>query len=159
MKIRKLTAENRNKVYALLRKTFPGSNYEVQLVEKLHKNEKLMHEWVCIHTNKVIAYIAFTAAYNGSRVCGFHLAPLAVSPEFQNRGIGTELLRFALRQKELQAGAVYVLGNGAFYRRFGFEHCPAVKCPFDKGGQHFFSMRNASSPPFTVGYEPEFKLG
>ena len=80
MKIRKLTSENYAKASALLRQAFPGNTYEVQLVEKLHKNGKAMHEWVCIHTNRVIAYIAFSNAYNGSDVCGLHLAPLAVKP-------------------------------------------------------------------------------
>jgi putative acetyltransferase len=66
MKIQKLTEENYTKVYALLRCAFPGSEYEVELVQKLHKNGRPLHEWVCLHTNKVIAYIAFSNAYNGN---------------------------------------------------------------------------------------------
>src|SRR5512136_1926138 len=97
MKIQKLTEENRTKVYALLNRAFPGSEYEVELVRKFHENGKPAHEWVCIHTNKIIAYIAFSNAYNGNEVCGLHLAPMAVTPEFQKQGVGSELLRFALR--------------------------------------------------------------
>lgn len=96
MKIRKLTPENYAKASGLLRQAFPENNYEVRLFEKLHGNGKTIHEWVCIHINMVIGYIAFTNAYNGSEVCGLHLASLAVKPEFQNQGIGSELLRFAL---------------------------------------------------------------
>jgi putative acetyltransferase len=33
MKIQKLTEENRTKVYALLYRAFPGSEYEAELVE------------------------------------------------------------------------------------------------------------------------------
>ena len=47
--------------------------------------DKAVHEWVCVHINTVIAYIAFSNAYNGSAVCGLHLAPLAVKLEFQKR--------------------------------------------------------------------------
>lgn len=123
MKIRKLTPENYIKVYALLRQTFPDGIDEVQLVEKLHKNGKAMHEWVCFHSNRIIAYIAFSNAYNGSDVCGLHLAPLAVKPEFQKQGIGSELLRFALRQSVIKENTIFVLGDPAFYQKFGFEPC------------------------------------
>ncbi|MCI5137074.1 MAG: GNAT family N-acetyltransferase, partial [Candidatus Electrothrix sp. AR1] len=44
MKIRKLTPENFGKAYALLRKAFPRSTYEIQLAEKFHKNGKVVHE-------------------------------------------------------------------------------------------------------------------
>lgn len=159
MKIRALTPENYPKVSALLRQGFPRSNAEVQLVENLHQNGKEMHEWVCIHTNTVIAYIAFTKAYNGSTVCGLHLAPLAVKPEFQGQGIGSELLRFALRQKEIKDTTIFVLGDPRFYRKFGFTPCAMPICPFDTDNAHFLSIRNNTESQFNVGYEAEFTLG
>lgn len=157
MKIRQLTTENRPKVYALLRKAFPGSNYEARLVENLHKNGRHLHEWVCIHTGKIIAYVAFSNAYNDRQVCGLHLAPLAVNPEFQNRGTGSELLRFALRQQEISAKTIFVLGKAKFYKKFAFEPCLQPICPFDKNNAHFLSLRNETNGQFTVGYEPEFQ--
>ena len=68
MKISKLTPDMYGKASALLRQAFPKSNYEVQLVENFHKNGTAVHEWVCVHTNKVVAYIAFSNAYEGSGV-------------------------------------------------------------------------------------------
>lgn len=159
MKIRTLTSDSSPKVFALLRQAFPRSTYEVQLVENLHKNGKDVHEWVCIHTNKIIAYIAFSSAYNGSEICGLHLAPLAVKPEFQKQGIGTELLRFALRQDVVKTQTIYVLGDPGFYKKFGFDSCLSPICPFDENNAHFLSIRNKVSDQFTVGYEPEFSLG
>lgn len=159
MKIRKLTPENYAKATALLERTFPNSKYEVRLVENLHKNARVVHEWVCIHINKVIAYIAFTPAYNGSDVCGLHLAPLAVNPDFQGQGVGSELLRFSLRQEVVKENTIFVLGDPGFYKKFGFESCAIPVCPFDENNRHFLSIRNNSSSPFTVGYEPEFKVG
>lgn len=159
MKIRKLTPENYAKVSALLQQAFPGSTYEVQLVENFHKNTTLVHEWVGIHTNRVIAYIAFSNAYNGSAVCGLHLAPLAVNPEFQKQGIGSELMRFALRQDVIKESTIFVLGAPGFYKKFGFEPCAIPLCPFDKNNGHFLSLRNTSASQFTVGYEAEFNSG
>ena len=157
MKIQKLTEENRAKVYALLRSAFPGSEYEAELVQKFHENGKPVHEWVCIHTNKVIAYIAFSNAYHGNDVCGLHLAPMAVAPEFQRQGVGSELLRFALRQEPIKSQPLFVLGEPGYYKRFGFEPCSLPICPFDKDNAHFLSMRNNTTTHFIVGYEPEFK--
>jgi len=157
MKIQKVTAETRPKVYALLRRAFPGSEYEAALVQKFHEHGKPVHEWVCIHTNKVIAYLAFTNAYRGSDVCGLHLAPMAVSPEFQKQGVGSELLRFALRQEAIKSQPLFVLGEPGYYRRFGFEPCSAPVCPFDENNAHFLSLRNPAELEFVVGYEPEFK--
>ncbi|SVD16427.1 uncharacterized protein METZ01_LOCUS369281, partial [marine metagenome] len=37
MKIHKFTPENHDKTSALLRQAFPGSSFEVQLVENFHK--------------------------------------------------------------------------------------------------------------------------
>src|SRR6185369_16847670 len=119
MKIQKLTEENRPKVYALLRRAFPYSDYEAGLVEKLHENGKPLYEWVCIHTSKIIAYIAFSNAYHGHDICGLHLAPLAVAPDFQKQGVGGELLRFALRQETIKNQTLFVLGEPGYYSRFG----------------------------------------
>ncbi len=159
MKIRALTPENYPKASALLRQAFPRSTEEVQLVETLHKNGKVAHEWVCIHINAVIGYIAFSKAYNGSAVCGLHLAPLAVKPEFQNQGVGSELLRFALRQEVIKDKTIFVLGDPRFYRKFGFTPCAMPICPFDTNNAHFLSLRNNTTGLFTVGYEAEFSLG
>jgi len=159
MKIRPLTPENHAKASALLRKAFPGSTYEVQLIENLRANGRTLHEWGCIHTNRLIAYIAFAAAYNGAAVCGLHLAGLAVTPEFQGQGVESELLRFALRQEVIRAESIFVLGDPGFYRHFGFEPCPNPLCALDKNSAYFLSLRNPPSTPFTVDYEPEFRLG
>jgi putative acetyltransferase len=157
MKIQKLTIENRAKVYALLQRAFPGSDYEDALVRKLHENGRPIHEWVCIHTNRVIAYIAFSNAYHGKDICGLHLAPMAVTPEFQKQGVGSELLRFALRQEPIKSRPLFVLGEPGYYKRFGFEPCSLPICPFDQNNAHFLSMRNTVATSFVVGYEPDFK--
>jgi putative acetyltransferase len=158
MKIQKVTPENRPKVYALLQRAFPDSNYETLLVQKFHENNRPIHEWVCIHTNKVIAYIAFSNAYNGKQPCGLHLAPMAVAPDFQKQGVGSQLLRFALRQDAIKSQTLFVLGEPAYYKRFGFEPCSQPICPFDQGNAHFLSMRNDGGSRFAVGYEPEFMV-
>jgi putative acetyltransferase len=156
MKIQNVSNENRAKVYALLQRAFPGSDYEASLIRQFHEHGTPIHEWVCIHTSKVIAYIAFSNAYHGEDICGLHLAPMAVAPDFQKQGVGSELLRFALRQEAIKNQPLFVLGEPGYYKRFGFEPCSLPSCPFDKNNAHFLSMRNTTDTYFVVGYEPEF---
>jgi putative acetyltransferase len=68
------------------------------------------------------------------------LAPLAVVPGRQGQGIGSELARRGLEAcRRLGHGAVFVVGNPAYYARFGF--LPArplgLRCAFDPEGVVF----------------------
>lgn len=157
MKIRPVTEELRPRVYALLRRAFPGSGYEADLVQAFHDSGTPILEWACIHRDQVIAYIAFSHAYRGSEVCGLHLAPMAVAPDFQRQGVGSELLRFALRQEAIRSRTLFVLGHPGYYKRFGFEPCRTPICPYDKNNAHFLSLRNDATDSFTLGYEPPFQ--
>ena len=50
------------------------------------------------------------------------LGPLAVAPHLRDRGIGAELMRHALREaKRLGHHAVLLVGDAAYYNRFGFS--------------------------------------
>ncbi len=50
------------------------------------------------------------------------LGPIAVRPPYQGRGLGQALMRECVRQaKQAGAARLFLLGNPAFYTRFGFE--------------------------------------
>ena len=157
MKIRKLTPELYPKAASLLDHAYSPSKSEVQLFDKLHEKERIMHEWVCIHRHSVIAYIGFTQAYDGTMVVGLYLALLAVKPQMQSQGIGSELLRFTLRQEVIKKSMLFVLGNLEFYKEFGFERDSLQICPLNTNHAKFLSMRNDHSRQYTVGFDPEFK--
>jgi len=59
------------------------------------------------------------------------LAPLAVAPAWQRKGVGTELVRAGLRWLE-DSGVklVLVLGDPAYYGRHGFLQESAIEPPF-----------------------------
>lgn len=156
MKIRPMHPDLLAKAGSLVHHAFAPSRYELRVFDTLHAGNRPLHEWVCIHRNAVIAYISFSRAFHGKEVCGLHLAPLAVQPQMQGQGIGSELLRFALRQEAIVRQAIFVLGRPAFYQRFGFVACTAPICPFAKKNKNFLRLRSAGNEPFTIGYEPEF---
>lgn len=58
---------------------------------------------------------------------GFTLAPLAVDPAVQGRGIGSRLVEAGLqRLRSMGAAIVFVYGDPAYYGRFGFEAASAT---------------------------------
>jgi predicted N-acetyltransferase YhbS len=55
------------------------------------------------------------------------LGPLAVHPDFRNRGIGGDLMRHALdAAKRLGHQAVLLVGDAPYYARFGFAAAPTA---------------------------------
>ncbi|MCJ7798059.1 MAG: N-acetyltransferase [Thermoleophilia bacterium] len=63
-----------------------------------------------------------TGAGDGQETPAMRLAPLAVVPDAQRRGIGTELMRAALDAAVgLGVGLVFVLGHPDYYPRVGFR--------------------------------------
>ena len=58
----------------------------------------------------------------GQKVSAAILAPLAVHPDFQSRGIGGQLISEGLRQLSGSGvDLVFVLGHPGYYPRFGFS--------------------------------------
>ena len=72
-----------------------------------------------MRTLKVTA-VQFEPVRAGIEMMG--LAPMAVTPDRQRRGIGSALVREGLRQcARAGARAVIVVGHPEFYPRFGFR--------------------------------------
>lgn len=74
--------------------------------------------------NSVVGHILFTSAYIrhlDSKVTSSLLAPLAVRPEYQGRGIGGQLVKEGIKQlRESDTQLVFVLGHPEYYPRYGF---------------------------------------
>lgn len=71
------------------------------------------------------------------------LAPMAVLPEYQRKGVGTDLVRAGLARC-VQAGPaiVIVLGHPHYYPRFGFEPASrwGLRCPFPAPDEAFMAL-------------------
>jgi putative acetyltransferase len=68
------------------------------------------------------------------------LAPMAVSPEHQRKGIGSALVHAGLeRCKQLGCDAVVVLGHHEYYPRFGFSASArfGIGCEYDVPAEVF----------------------
>src|SRR5262245_31962393 len=112
-------------VHEVVARAFP-TDAEARLVARLREVARPQISVVAIDASgRVIGHVLFTpveilAAEGASRALG--LAPLAVRPEHQRRGVGSALVRAGLAEcREIGEPVVVVLGHPGYYPRFGFR--------------------------------------
>jgi putative acetyltransferase len=103
-----------------------GCEEEAQLVEAMRQTPGHIPELslVAEHDGRIIGHILLSPIVietaDGS-VSTLSLAPMAVRPEFQRRGVGSALVRAGLEAaRRLGHESVIVLGHADYYPRFGF---------------------------------------
>ncbi|MBD1379575.1 GNAT family N-acetyltransferase [Metabacillus arenae] len=142
---------------------------EAKLIEHIRESEFFIPELSMVAVKgarDIIGHILFsyisieTAARN---IPTLALAPMAVKPEYQNRGIGSELVAKGLDVcKNLGHEHVFVLGHPKFYPNFGFIPAKAfgIKSPFSVPDEAFMAceLRNDSLSGIkgTVKYPSSF---
>jgi putative acetyltransferase len=90
----------------------------------------------------------------GEAIFGLGLAPLAVLPAVQNRGIGGALVEAGLGfMRPLGAPFCVLLGDPAYYRRFGFQPARAQNLHWDNdlNDQHGDAFQYLSLAPEKIG--------
>ena len=97
---------------------------EANLVNSLRNSGCIYISLVAKTKNDVVGHIFFTPVeltgdVNQLKIMG--LAPMAVSKKYQNKGIGSELVKTGLEHcQSLGYDAVVVIGHPNYYPRFGF---------------------------------------
>jgi len=74
--------------------------------------------------NQVIGYVSYSPIFlkSDSSMSGYILAPLAVSPEHQKQGVGSNLINAGIEMLTKDGvGVLLVYGDPAYYGRFGFK--------------------------------------
>lgn len=102
---------------------------EVQLVEALRDSDAWLPElsMVAEVDGELVGYALLSRVLvQPGAIPALALGPVAVRPDRQRRGYGRDVVQAALdAAAELDERLVLVLGNPAYYRRFGFE--PAAR--------------------------------
>jgi putative acetyltransferase len=101
-----------------------GQPAEANLVDALRASGKAFISLVAVEGGQVVGHILFSPVSiepPGEPLLAVGLAPMAVLPEFQNRGIGSGLVRAGLDEcRKAGYDCVVVLGHARYYPRFGF---------------------------------------
>jgi putative acetyltransferase len=105
-----------------------------------------------------VGHIAFSPVkIDGASQNWYGLGPVAVIPARQRSGIGQALVHAGLvRLKSISAAGCVVLGDPAFYTRFGFAARPQLTFA-GAPPEYFLSLPfGATVPAGTVEYHPSF---
>jgi putative acetyltransferase len=165
IKIREEKSADQAAVRDVLKSAFP-SDAEARLVDLLRQRQKASIALVAAVDRKIVGHLLFspvriTNAPQGFR--GLGLAPVAVHRDFQNRGIGSKLIREGLeRCKQGGYDAVVVLGHPNYYPRFGFQVASAYGLGNEYGVDDAFMVLELKDGILDtinglVCYAPEFR--
>lgn len=137
----------------------PHTDHREQfIVGALRKAGVLSVSLVAEQAGRVVGHVAVSPVSISDGSSGWYgLGPISVVPELQGRGIGSLLMEAALRLlREKGAAGCVLLGDPAYYARFGFAVTPGVVLP-DVAPEHFQVLPFGSSlPQGVVAYHESF---
>lgn len=146
-------------IHDLVAGCFP-SDAEARLIDALRAAGRLSLSLVAEDAGGILGHVAFSPMTG--LVGGVGLAPLAVHPAHRRRGIGAQLARAGLVAcADLGVGWVVVLGDPAYYGRFGFAPASRWGLIGEYGGGDAFQalelIPGAIDPTAgLIRYAPEF---
>ena len=115
-----------------------GGSDEADLVDDLRHGGHVLLSLVAECGQRLVGHIMFSRMWvetASTRIPAVALAPVAVLPEFQRKGIGGRLIEHGLALLKMQGEQiVIVLGHPAYYPRFGFSTAKAalLESPFPR---------------------------
>lgn len=132
---------------------------EARLVDELRADRDLLYSLVVVEHARIVGHIAFSPMAAPFRALG--LGPIAVTPDRQRRGFARRLIEAGLARATADGWqAVFLLGNPAFYERFGFSAALAAGFATPYAGPHFMvrALGDGELPTLTgnVAYAPAF---
>jgi putative acetyltransferase len=136
---------------------------EAQLVDDLRDAGDSVFSLVAVAGETVIGHAMFSRLK--APFSALALGPVAVLPDRQRMGVGSRLIREGIARSEAAGWAgIFVLGDPAFYRRFGFDAGKASGFISPYAGPHLMALSlGRSELPTDAGsieHAPAFaKLG
>ncbi len=130
---------------------------EPAIIDRLREAGALLVSLVSVEGGRIVGHIAFSPVTWSGQGRWVGLGPVSVAPDLQARGIGGKLVREGLKRiADLGFHGCVVMGDPAYYGRFGFEVDPRLTYP---GVPPEYFMRLAFQPvegDGPVTYNPAF---
>lgn len=138
-----------------------SSHTEAAIIDALRRAGALSLSLVAVDAGEVVGHAAFSpVTIDTGAGQWFGLGPVSVLPDRQGKGIGSALIGQGLGL--LRSGGAkgcVVLGEPAFYGRFGFRSGSDLRYP-DAPARYFQWINFAGEPVSgTVSYHPAFGVG
>lgn len=136
-------------IHALLREAFGGPD-EADLVDALRAAGNATVSLVAAENGQVVGHVLLSPI--AAAFPALALAPLAVGPDHRAHGIGGALVEAAIaRAAAMGWRAIFVLGDPAWYGRFGFSVEAAAGFSSPYAGRHFMALPLGGELPATTG--------
>ena len=155
MLIREETPTDHEVIRTINHLAFEGE-VEGRLIDRLRADGDILLSLVAQVDGEIVGHILFSkleAETSGGTIKAAALAPMAVTPEFQERGIGTALVERGLALcRERGYTVVVVLGHPDYYPRFGFDSrkAQALESPYSGAGEAYMALELVPDALFGV---------
>lgn len=147
----------------VLQASFPTSA-EARLVQLLRNEGALTLSLVAEVDGQIVGHVAFSPVATAHDRQGVGLAPVAVLDTSRRQGIAAKLIQSGLKRcRELSHGWCVVLGDPAYYARFGFRPASELGLHDDYGGGAAFQALELVPGTLPVDgglvkYSPQFSM-
>ncbi len=154
--IRETKSADTAKILALYPVAFPDEELGPLVLALLEEGPEVL-SLAAFEGDALVGHVLFTICGTDERDrTGALLGPLGVMPSVQRQGLGYSLTRTGLDLLEkMGIRQVFVLGDPAYYRRFGFLPERQVLTPYplpeEYGADAWQSMPLDASSPLTAG--------
>lgn len=131
---------------------------EQELVDRLRADGDLTLSLVAEEADRIVGHIAFSPVTISDGTVGwFGLGPVSVWPELHSQGIGSILVRRGIAElRERGAQGIVLLGDPAYYSRFGFVADPRLSYPGPPPEYFQSLLLEGDMPHGVVTYSPAF---
>jgi putative acetyltransferase len=138
MQVRREQPDDHAAIHALHAASFP-TQAEANLVDRLRDAGDVAISLVAEDAGEIVGHVLFSPMSAPFRALG--LGPLAVAEASRRQGIAARLIEAGLAEaRNTGWDAVFVLGDPAYYRRFGFSVKLAAGFGSPYAGPHFMAL-------------------
>jgi len=141
----KSARRNRNDRSAIrdLNKRAFAQEREANIVDALRSNGAVRLSLVATAGGRLVGHVIYSPITIGGKVTGAALGPMAVLPEYQCKGVGSELVEKGNERLGKEGCPfIIVLGHAGYYPRFGFKPASArgMTCEWNVPGNVFMLL-------------------
>lgn len=162
--LRDETPDDLQAIHALTAAAFANVTHsdqrEPEIVDALREAGALVTSLVAELDGQLVGHVAFSpVTLSSDSSHWFGLGPVSVLPDWQGKGVGSQLVLAGLDALKKQgAHGCVVLGDPVWYMRFGFVATPLLRMPGVPPEYFQALLLNGTWPDAEVQYHPAFQV-